>query len=184
MDCRCWDLWVDAAIGLGFIKQNSIFERISRKLEHLFYNKCDRIIVTTNSITDKILERYRDLKSEKFKFIPNGVDVKVFHPTSNEKKNQVIYIGNLGHAYDLEKMVCAFKYIDDKTDIKLLIVGDGDQKEKLVKCIEENNLNNKVILKGYIPRSEIPQLISESIIGIAPLKDIASLEVCCSNKSL
>ncbi|CAJ36726.1 glycosyl transferase [Methanocella arvoryzae] len=48
------DLWIDAAIGLGFLKEGSINEKMSRKFEKVCYEKSDKICVTTNVIEEKI----------------------------------------------------------------------------------------------------------------------------------
>jgi len=170
------DLWIDAAVSLGFIKQYSILDKISRKFEKFYYSKSNRICVTTNLQKEKILQEYETISKDKIAIIPNGVDCKTFYPISQKKKNQIIYLGNVGYAYDLEKLVLSFKYIDKNYNLKLLIVGDGELKEHLVDVVKENNLGDNIIFTGQIRRDQIPNMISESRLGVAPIKDLEKLE--------
>ena len=115
--------------------------------------------------------------------MPNGVDPDYFYPKSRSKKNQIIYSGNVGHAQDLKNCILAMKkVIKSKSDVKLIIVGDGDIKKELEELVKSENLEKQVIFKGLIPRDNIPELISESIVGLAPLKKLDCLDYAAPTK--
>ena len=65
---------------------------------------------------------------------------------------------------------------------RLVIVGDGDLKEQLIRTARENGLEDCVIFRDLVPRDEVPELISESCIGVAPLKDVETLEYAIPTK--
>jgi len=182
MDIR--DLWIDASISLGFLRKGSIFEKMSRKFEEICCLNADLIGVTTNELSNRISSRYagNNLK-KKIVLIPNGVDTDFFYPCSNTKKNQIIYAGNVGHAQDLESVVLAMKYITEKHDIKLLIVGDGDVRERLEKLTKSEGLDDIVTFTGIVPRDKVRKMLSESLIGLAPLKKLESLEYAVPTKA-
>ena len=69
------DLWIDASISMGFLKEGSIFENISRYFMDICFKKADLVCTTTNGISNKLQARY-DIKSTKI--IPNGVDPDTF----------------------------------------------------------------------------------------------------------
>ncbi|CAJ36728.1 glycosyltransferase [Methanocella arvoryzae] len=104
------------------------------------------------------------------------MDIRLFYPVSCEKKQQIIFVGNVGHAYCLEQIILSLKEINKSKNLKLLIVGAGDKKAELMKFVDDNCLNDLVEFTGYLPRAEVPKLISESLLGVAPLKDLESLE--------
>ncbi len=176
------DLWIDASVSLGFIKKGSLYEKVSRRFERLFYSRSDLVTVTTQESANRILRSYPGLGRDKFVLLSNGVDTEKFYRPAAKKKRQIIFSGNIGHAQDLEKVIMAMGEVSKKHDVRLLIVGDGDLKELLVRRVRENNLEDCVIFRDLVPRDEVPELISESCIGVAPLKDIETLEYAIPTK--
>lgn len=176
------DLWIDASISLGFIKENSAMEKLSRRFERLCYARADLICVTTEETKKKILSRYGGISSEKIIVVPNGVDIERFRPGTDQKTRRLIYAGNVGYAQDLEKVVLAMGIVSRTHDAKLLIVGEGDMKDQLMDLVKENGLDHCITFKDLVPRDEVPGLISESYIGLAPLKNLESLEYAIPSK--
>ena len=174
------DLWIDASVSLDFIKKNSFFEKISRKFEQMCYFVCDGITVTTEQIKN-IIGETSDVPVDKIKVISNGVDTKIFTPLKI-KKNRIIYSGLLGHAQELEKVFLAIKKLHEKFPIEFYVVGDGDTKKNLEAAVKKEGLEGIVIFTGRLPRDQIPGLIAESLIGVAPLKDLVSLRYAIPTK--
>jgi glycosyltransferase involved in cell wall biosynthesis len=173
------DMWIDASISLGFVKEESMFERISRYFESVSFKNADLVCTTTEGIANKLKTRY---KIKKIALIPNGVDPDYFYPKTKSKKNQIIYSGNVGHAQDLKNCILALKKIIKSNNIKLLIVGNGDIKKELENLVKKQKLEDNVIFKGIVPRDKIPEMISESLIGIAPLKKLDCLDYAIPTK--
>jgi len=169
------DLWIDAAVELKFLKNSSLSEKIFRSFENICYTNSDLILVTSVTQKNKILNKYEKVIPEKVKVIPNGVDINLFYPMNIDKKRQIVYIGNIGHAYDLENVIMSMKLIENN-DMKLVIVGDGDTKESLVNLVKSYNLSGKVVFTGQLPREKIPKIISESMVGVVPLKNAEGLD--------
>jgi len=181
MDVR--DLWINASISLGFLKKGSLFEKMSRVYEQICYSNADMICVTTEELGQDIMRTYKKIDEKMIKIIPNGVDTDFFYPQNVPKKNQIIYAGNIGHAQDLEDVILAMKKVNEQFDLKLLIVGSGDIKGHLEKVTLENGLTDYVEFPGLLPREEIPKMLSESLIGVAPLKKLKTLEYAVPTKA-
>jgi len=181
MDVR--DLWIDASISLGFLKKGSFFERISRWYEQICYTNADMIGVTTQELGRRILNTYKKVDEKKIKVVSNGVDTEFFYPVEVNKKKQIIYAGNIGHAQDLENVILSMKTIIKKVDLKFLIVGDGDIKTPLEALAKREGLSKNIKFTGLVPRENIPLMFSESMIGIAALKKIPSLEYAVPTKA-
>ncbi len=60
----------------------------------------------------------------------------------------ILYIGRLTHVKGLDLLIEAFSRIN-KQEFKLILVGEGEQKEKLQKLVTVLNINDKVIFPGY-----------------------------------
>ena len=181
MDVR--DLWINASISLGFLKKGSFFEKISRMYEQACYSRADLISVTTQELGEDIVRTYNNINPLKVKVVSNGVDTDFFYPTQVEKKDQIIYAGNIGHAQDLENVILAIKKINESHPLKFIIAGDGDIKQQLEELVNEKGLEEYVIFPGLVPREEVPRMLSESLIGIAPLKKMKTLEYAVPTKA-
>lgn len=173
------DLWIDASIALGFLKKGSFFEKISRHLMNICLHRADLVCTTTTGISDKIKTNYNIQNTI---IIPNGVDPDIFYPRCKKKKNQIIYAGNVGHAQDLRNCILAIKIVKQYKDLKLVIVGDGDIKEDLEALVKTENLEENVLFTGLVSRDKIPGMISESLIGLAPLKKMECLDYAAPTK--
>ena len=175
------DLWIDASIGLGFIKEGSSYEKMSRRFEEMCLARADLVGVTTEELGRRITARYE--ARAPMELMPNGVNTDFFRPTNSGKKQQIIYTGNVGHAQDLEKVALAIKSMNGTYNLKFLIVGDGDTREHLEGLVKAEDLTDSVIFTGTLPREEIPRMLSESLVGVAPLKQLKTLEYAAPTKA-
>jgi len=175
------DLWIDASIGLGFLREGSLYERLSRRFEQACLDRADLVGVTTEELGRRISSRYR--VTAPIELLPNGVNTEFFRPTDGEKKRQIIYAGNVGHAQDLDKVALAVKSMNGTYNLKFVIVGDGDTRKSLEGLVKAESLTDSVIFTGILPREEIPRLLSESLVGVAPLKRLANLEYAAPTKA-
>jgi len=181
MDVR--DLWINASISLGFLKKGSLFEKMSRAYEQICYSNADMICVTTEELGQDIVRTYKNIDENKIKVTSNGVDTSFFYPMEVPKKNRIIYAGNIGHAQDLEDVILAMKKVNEHFDLKLMIAGAGDIKEYLEKLTIDNGLTDYVEFPGLVPREDIPKMLSESLMGVAPLKKLKTLEYAVPTKA-
>ncbi|MFW6040714.1 MAG: glycosyltransferase family 4 protein [Thermoplasmatota archaeon] len=176
------DLWIDASSELGFVDEDSIFKKLSERFEKICLKFTDHITITTRKMEEKLEDKYDLNETEKFLFLPNGVDIDIFSPKNLERKDQIIYAGLLGHAQDLENPILAMEKLNGRYDIKFKIVGDGDIRDELERLVESKGLENKVEFEGLVPREKIPEYLSSSKIGIAPIKSLKSLDYAVPSK--
>ena len=166
MDVR--DLWHEAAIDMGYISRDSILSRIAFKLKDTMYAHADCIAYTSEVIKDHIAKRY-GIDESKFFFNPNGIDPEIFKSQNTEKKNQVIYLGSLGHQYDLVPLIDSLDLFDKK--IKLVIRGNGENKDRLIKKVKDEGRSNQVKFLPVMSQNELINTLSESLLGVISLKD-------------
>lgn len=174
------DLWIDASVSLGFIKKGSFFEKVSRRYEMICYGVCDGISATTKELKNVIIKQ-NNVPDDKIVIISNGVDTKVFKPL-NMKKNRIVYAGNIGYAQDLKKVILAVKKINEKVTIEFFLIGNGDIKKDLESLVINEGLEDIITFTGSLDRTRIPKLVAESLVGIAPLKYLDSLEYAVPTK--
>ena len=104
---------------------------------------------------------------------PFGVDLDLFNPELFEpKEKEEFIIGNikaLEDKYGIKELVLAFgklkKEIDEEKifekPLKLLIYGNGSQKENLESLIKEQRLENSVKLMGRVSNNKVPEILNE-----------------------
>ncbi|MGI0021811.1 MAG: glycosyltransferase family 4 protein, partial [Nitrososphaeraceae archaeon] len=55
-------------------------------------------------------------------------------------------------------------------DTKFVLLGEGPEMSRLQNEVIKKNLSKNVEFKGWIPRTEVPEYLSESLIGVGPLR--------------
>ncbi len=89
-------------------------------------------------------------------YIGNGVDLNVFKNYSLERRKQFIHVANLrwqkGQRYLIEGFA---QFQKNHRDYKLVIIGDGEEKENLKELCKEKNLLDAVRFLGTCGREEI-----------------------------
>lgn len=91
-----------------------------------------------------------------------NLPVKTQLNNSSSSKNFIIYQGAVNEGRCFETLIPAMK----KMEIKLIICGKGNFFEQTKKLIEENNVADKVELRGYVSPDELSQLTSHAKFGL------------------
>jgi len=107
--------------------------------------------------------------------IPNGVSPSDFSPSplpSREGRVPVLlYIGTLADWQGLEVIIKAMPKILEQQSVRLQLVGRGRSRQRklLSKQIRKLGIEENVIVQSAVPHHEIPALIAEADICVAPL---------------
>lgn len=173
------DLWPESAEKLEIINNKAMLS-MATKLEEFCYRKSALITGQTQGIVRNIKERF---PRKNVYWLKNGVDIK-FYDISKSSNNKnlwrkangyndndfiLFYGGIIGHAQGLEIILNAAKKLEDKRDIKFVLLGSGPEKERLLELKKELNLSN---LEFYdaVPKSKMQEIIMDINATIVPLK--------------
>lgn len=111
--------------------------------------------------------------------IPVGVDLSRFkkirrtNPLEAKGKNVVLTVGRLGPEKNLPTLIRAAHIISQKeSKFLFVIVGEGSEKERLKRMINDLQLNQTVILIGMVNDAELPSYYRFADIFVSP-QDIA-----------
>jgi glycosyltransferase involved in cell wall biosynthesis len=95
----------------------------------------------------------------------------------------IIYTGTMGKIrgmhFLLRTIVRAKKKIPD---IKLLMVGDGDDRTQLEKLAQSLGIKENVIFTGRVPRSQVPEYIAAADVGISPVPPLPIFQISSPTK--
>lgn len=155
---------------------DELTRRIAKPFEKTTIKGADKIFVINKGLKDYAVEMGGN--ANKVSIIPAGVDLEKFNPQVDGssvrekygiKKDDLLFFF-MGWIYDFSGMkeVAESLSTNDDENIKLMIVGEGDLYEPLLKMRSEKKLDGKLILTGKIPFEEIPEHIAAADICLLP----------------
>ena len=133
----------------------------------------DAIICPSNVTRDYISSL--GLSRSLITVIPNGVSPSDFSPSPLPPREGripvLLYIGTLADWQGLEVVIKALPKILEQRSVQLRLVGRGRsrQRKQLMKQIRRLGIEGSVRLQPAVPHHEIPGLIADSDICLAPL---------------
>ncbi len=149
---------------------------ILKNLKKYILKNCNLISAVSSTIKKEIL-KYK-ISSQKIKIIHNGIDLNFTHITKNKNdlKRQynissfcLLFVGRLNEQKGIKYLINALpKVIKKLPKIKLLIIGEGPDKNKIKKQVQKLNLNQNIIFTGKIENQLLPSYYNMADIFIGP----------------
>ena len=149
-------------------------------LEKLVYARADMILTLTPSLSKYVAEF--GAKEDRIKLLPMPVDTAIFYPFPaptelrrkwgiKEMDSVILYMGTLFDFSGLDLIIHHLpEIIVQVPSTRLLIIGDGPQRQKLESIIAEMGLGNKVIITGFQPYETMPQYINMATVCLNPFQ--------------
>lgn len=172
------DLWPELPKAMGVIK-NPIVLWMMSVLEWVSYHSADRLVGLSPGIVEGIVKRGID--PQKVASIPNGCDLDIFasehqpwRPDGVKATDlMAIFTGTHGLANGLNAVLDAAVELRNRqrTDIKLVLVGDGMQKKALLERATELQLDN-VIFHDSVNKTKLAGLMASADVGLQILANV------------
>lgn len=137
---------------------------------HLCVRKADIILVCNQETKEKIPEKYR----KKVQFFPvNGIEIdEVAHSSNGRKKDKPFLVITAGRMHRLKGFslgLRAFAVFSKKCpESKYIIVGKGEEEERLKTAIKRFGLDKKVEIISWLKRDELLKLMRKSHVFLFP----------------
>lgn len=158
----------DAAVDRGKTRYNSLRYRLSQRAELEALHQADAVSTISNALREDLIRR--GIPSEKIFLVPNGVDTKGFNPIEPDKeliirhelqnKTVIGFIGSFYFYEGLDVLIDAVALLfAHHSDVKLLLVGEGEAEEMLRQRIPAPFRDN-VIFTGNVPHDEVRRYYS------------------------
>lgn len=172
------DLWPELPKAMGVITHPLVLWSMG-VLEWASYRSAHRLIGLSPGIVEGIAKR--GVKSENIMMIPNGCDLDLFNdgprpwrPDGVEPSDlMAIFTGAHGMANGLDAVLNAAHLLKKhgRTDIKLVLIGDGKLKPELQRRAETEALDN-VIFCNFIPKTKLTGLTASADVGMQILANV------------
>lgn len=158
------DLWPDAPIEMGFVR-NKRLQRILFSLEAIIYREADALIALSPAIASTLEKK---VPGKPIHLIPNMSDCDFYYPMPRRQKTEelfavrdkfvISYMGALGIANGLERMLTCAREMLGNPSVQFLIAGDGAQKDFIQRQVTEQSLTN-VRLMDFVDRAGMQELM-------------------------
>ncbi len=180
------DLWPAFAVAVGVLK-NPVLIRLSEGLEKFLYCHADQVVVNSPGYIQHVQSR----GAARVELVPNGTDTSMFNPAVDGATFRrshglgsgfvAVYAGAHGLSNDLGVVLGAAKLLRARTDIKIVLLGDGKDKPALQAQASSEGLTNLAFISP-VPKLEVPVALSAADACIAILKPLALYQTTYPNK--
>ncbi len=190
--------WEDAAVSHGTSRENSLRYRVSRQLENRVFRRADAVVCICKGIRQDLVAR--GIPEQRITIVPNAVDPERFQATSQrdaELESRLglagePVIGFIGSFYRYEGLMLLLdampRILSQNPDTRLLLVGGGQDAERLRKKAAALGITDRVIFTGRVPNDQVyryyslidilcyprlPMRLTELVTPLKPLEAMA-----------
>ena len=168
---------------------------LTRRLERWVLRRADLVIVVSPALREHALRQ--GVRPERIRVVPNGVDTRLFHPSRDGARIRgrlgldgdfvVGFSGTLRPWHGVGHLVRALaSAVDDKSagmgaghrvgagagttspSMKLLVMGDGPERESLEALAREHGVADRVLFLGALPHEEVGDYLAACDVLCAP----------------
>lgn len=180
----CEDLWPESTVVTGAVRKNSLIYKFLYKWSKSLYRKCDDIFISSPSFKqyfDEVLK----INDKSFTHINQPIILSKEEnlPVAYTSGHNFVYAGNLAKLQLTDRLIEAFKLIED-SDIKLHLMGMGGLLPTILNEISSDELKDKVIYHGALPIEQAETFYKNADALIVPLKDSGYVGRTIPNKAV
>ena len=132
----------------------------------------DGLVTVSNDLMTRV--KWMGIKVQQKRVIPLGIDLKTLEETimSIETKDNIptiLFVGALREVKGLNYLLDAVPLIKKEIpDFKIILAGDGPQRDILKKKANSQNISNIIDFCGQVPHTQVLNLMKSSDIVILP----------------
>lgn len=162
--------WQDWAVGLAW------------KAARRTFGRAESVTTPTRRAAD-FLERYTGLRG--VHAISCGIDAHKYFPNwEHRTENRIIFVGRVTGEKQIDVLLHAVTLLPRELDVKVEIVGGGDQKRNLEHLAVDLGIADRVTFTGYVTDEELREAYHRASVlampSIAELQSIVTMEAMAS----
>lgn len=175
------DVWPDVPEGMGILSNKLLLHSLHRRVNRI-YKEAAHIVCLSPGMKEQILSH--GVPDSKITVSLNGTNpakLKAVERT-DRKPVTVLYAGTIGIANGLDQLVDAAKKFDSNgSAVKFLVVGSGNDKERVVEYATAQQVSN-IEFRDKVPKDEIGKIFDDADIGVVCFAPHSVLEANSANK--
>ncbi len=125
----------------------------------------DAFISVSKYVKSRWISLYPEIQKKKIFVVYPGIDTNKFFRSKKEKTIDVLFVGRLIKIKGVDFLIEALKKLKK---VRAVIVGDGPEKEKLLKKINLAGLSNRVEIFSNVSDAELFEIYNSAKMLVAP----------------
>lgn len=179
------DLWPEGAIELGIIK-SSLVKQLAYWFERRCYRAASMIVSLSPGMKTYLEEKHGHpnvISVTNAANIPLFSKLRPFTETRFQPRKYAIYTGNIGEVNNSYWLYNAAKQLkwQGRDDIKIVLVGEGQQREELESLASREGVDNFIRLE-LMPKKDLVPYVQHAMVSLVPLKGTPVLNTSSPNK--
>lgn len=145
---------------------------LANKIVKKTLDMSNRIIAVSRALKLDITKK-TGISADKISTIYNGVNTALFRPPSHRQKSdrfRILYVGSLFKVKRVDRLIRGIRLLNEEYEhkdiLKVVIVGDGPEREHLEKLSQ--NIRDIVHFEGKQPYYKIPEYMKNSDVLVLP----------------
>ena len=187
------DLWPESIVEYNRMSRKNPIIQVLYQLEKWIYKKADQLIFTMEGGKDYICDKgwEKEINLSKVNHVNNGVDLeefdenqKIYQITDRDLEDdnyfKVLYMGSIRMVNNLRLLLKAAEELKRRKipNIKILVYGDGTEKEALQQEAEKLDVN--MYFKGRVKKKYIPYILTKADVNLINLQNSNLEKYGCS----
>jgi len=177
------DLWPESFYRTGLISRKNPILKPLYFAEKWLYKRADSIVFSMEGGKKYLIEKGWDsehggpINLEKVFYINNGVDLDEFNyfkdnykldddDLDNDEIFKAVYIGAIRLFNNVKLLIDSAKILQEYKNFKILIYGDGTEREMLIDYVNRNNIKNVIFKEKFVEKKYIPYILSKSSLNL------------------
>lgn len=145
------------------------------------YSRCDAVTTPTARAADYLENA---VKISGVSAISCGLNVSNYRPVMGKRTEPfALFVGRVEQEKHIEELLFAANRFT-ATELRVVIAGGGDDRERLEKIVRERGLADRVTFAGLVDDAQLVQLLSDAAVFVMPstaeLQSIATMEAMAS----
>jgi glycosyltransferase involved in cell wall biosynthesis len=153
------------------------FGELAAQAERWTLSRANAVIAVSSQLREHVLSLGVD--SNRVHVIPNGVNPALFHPGPRSEEVRarwkldggpvIGFAGGLRPWHGVEVLPELLERLTNlHPKLRLVMAGDGPLRSELDRLLDERRLRSRAIITGLLPHEEVPDLIRQFDIAVAP----------------
>lgn len=159
-------------------KRSAVLRPLAVVIDKWLFAKATALVVVSSCLKEHLVKDY-GVESHKVIVVPNAVDPDKFTVMSRDKalaaelglgNGRVVgFVGGFYPWHGVDLLLKAYVLVADRfPETRLLLIGDGPEKQALAAEAARMGIEDKVVFTGTIAHEELPRYISLFSIGVLP----------------
>lgn len=171
------DLWPFEFEQVGVISKKNPILKLFYRAQRYIYSKGEHVVISMEGGQDYVRERKWDKEQggpidiNRVHYVNNGISLDEFKynaqnytvyddELTDKDTFKVIYLGSIRLANNIDQLLDAAKYLQDEPKIKIMIYGDGPEREKLEQRCEKEHIDNVKFKAKWTELKYVPYVLS------------------------